>query len=174
MNIYLLGYMGCGKNKIAKRLAAHTRRDFVDLDCRFENKYGNISDFFKQNGENAFRQAEQELLHESAQLTDSVIALGGGTPCFEDNMDWLLHHGFTVYLKMNELALLQRLRLAQKKRPLLENLSEGELLNFIGEQLMQRSPYYERAHLRYPGINVKTEDLWQQIQNGMQKLAEEE
>ena len=171
MNIYLLGYMGCGKTSTAKRLASYSQRNFVDLDDCFEAAHGAIGEYFKKQGETAFREAERQLLHECGQLTDSIIALGGGTPCFGDNMDWLLRHGFTVYLKMNELALLQRLSNTRKKRPLLANLTDGEMLSFIGEQLKQRAPFYERAHLSYPGINVKTAELWREIECGIQLLT---
>lgn len=173
MNIYILGYMGCGKSKVAKQLASYSHRNYVDLDSCFEKKFGKINDFFRQKGEPAFRQVERELLLESQNYENSIIALGGGTPCFENNMDWILQHGFSVYLKMNELALLQRLRFATVQRPMLENLSETELLEFIYNHLKERSPYYERADLSWSGINVHIADLWDKIEEKMKLSGKE-
>ena len=108
MNIYLMGYMGCGKTRAGRRLAAHSQRPFTDLDTLFEKRLGtSIPEYFRQHSEESFRQEERQMLHETAGLDNNIIALGGGTPCFEDNIDWIKSHGISVYLKMNELALCQ-------------------------------------------------------------------
>lgn len=160
--------MGCGKSKTGRRLAAHARLPFTDLDQLFETRTGTqIDDFFSRYSEADFRRIEAELLHETATNTDTVISLGGGTPCFGDNMEWIQKHGFSVYLKMNELSLLQRLCSSPKKRPLLAGLSADEMLERICKQLTQRETFYLQADLLYSGINVDIPSLWDKIQQAL-------
>lgn len=67
-------------------------------------------------------------------MKDTVISCGGGTPCFGDNMADMNKHGITVYLKMEAEALKHRLTHPKKKRPLLMNVSEENLLTVIKEE----------------------------------------
>lgn len=170
MNIYLLGYMGCGKSKTGRRLASHIQRPFLDLDSLFESSAGmRIDDFFARYSEAEFRRMEAELLRKTADGTDTVVSLGGGTPCFGDNMEWIRSHGFSVYLKMNELSLLQRLCSSPKKRPLLAGLSADGMLERICSQLPQRETFYLQADLVYSGINVDIPALWERMRPALEK-----
>lgn len=170
MNIYLLGYMGCGKSKTGRRLASHIQRPFLDLDSLLETRTGlRIDEFFARRSETEFRRAEAELLRETADGTDRIVSLGGGTPCFGDNMAWIKAHGFSVYLKMNELSLLQRLCSSPKKRPLLAGLSADGMLERICSQLPRREVFYLQADLVYSGINVDIDALWDSIRQALQK-----
>jgi shikimate kinase len=174
MNIYLIGYMGCGKTKTGRRLAAHAGCPFTDLDNLFESRFGiTIQDYFNRHPEEAFRKEERLLLHETAALEGHIIALGGGTPCFEDNMDWIKRHGVSVYLEMNELMLFQRLRCSHKIRPLLAGLDDDQLLDHICRQLPQRERYYRQADVAWPGLNVEIPPLWQRLQTFQQPRISE-
>ena len=145
-NIYLVGFMGCGKSTIGRRLAAAGGYNFVDLDQRVCDLAGmTIPEIFASQGEEAFREWERKALEEVAQMERVVVATGGGAPCFGDNMDFLLRHGKAVYLKMTPRALQQRLLHARAVRPKIVGKGPEELLAYIEELLTEREPYYGKA-----------------------------
>ncbi len=159
MRIYLLGYMGCGKSTIGKKLAKTLGFPFIDLDEQIEQQAGKtIVAIFEEDGEAVFRKIEQQALHQTFELENAVIATGGGAACFADNMDQMRVNGVTVYIELPAKALANRLKNAAEKRPLLKNKNEAEQLAFIEEALLVREPYYRRACVIVNGIdlNVKT------------------
>ena len=158
MKIYLIGFMGCGKSSIGKKLASICRLSFVDIDALFEQEYQcSIFEFFASHAEAEFRKEEQKILHQTAQLDDVVIATGGGIPCFEDNMDWLLSHGTVVYVEIPPLALHHRLIHSKKERPLLPN--KKTLLEDIETLFAQREATYKKAHITISGIQYNMNTL---------------
>jgi shikimate kinase len=160
MRIFLVGYMGSGKTSTGKLLARGLGYEFMDIDELFEGKYKiSIQDFFKKYDESAFRKLEHDLLEETIQRDNIVYSMGGGTPCFYDNMDILKRNGLTVYIKMPTKALFQRLQASKKRRPVLHGLSDDELLGHIHDQLMIREMYYSQAELTVEGINLDIEAL---------------
>lgn len=155
MRIYLVGFMGCGKSFSGRNLSRKLGFGFTDLDVLFEHRYRiNIQEFFRKYGESAFRAVEQRLLYETEAFHRVVISTGGGTPCFGDNMEWINSHGLSVYLKMSPSALYHRLSHSRKPRPLIKDLSEEALRQYIREKLTTREPFYQRAHLVVPGENL--------------------
>lgn len=151
MRIYLTGFMGSGKSFFGKKIARAYAMAYVDLDHAIEMHFGKfIPQIFEQHGEAAFRQMEQEILHRTALLPNAVIACGGGTPCFFDNMEWMNTHGLTVYLRTSVPTLVKRLESdPAHQRPLLKNLSGQALEQFIHERLQQREPFYKQAFLSF-------------------------
>lgn len=146
--IYLVGYMGSGKSTTGKRLASKLNYRFVDLDRLIESTYKtSIPLLFEKYDEHAFRLLEQSALKNTLTGTRTVIATGGGAPCFFDNMDVMNRNGFTIYLKMTPGALAYRLKHARKRRPLLENINEAELQEHISHNLEEREKYYKKAQL---------------------------
>ncbi len=100
MRIYLLGFMGCGKSSLGRRLARKLEYPFLDIDNEVERILGQeIPDIFRTKGETAFREAERQVLHSTATVQKAVIATGGGTPCYSDNMDFMLENGAQCTLK---------------------------------------------------------------------------
>lgn len=149
--IFLLGFMGSGKTFWGLRLAKRLDLPFVDLDLALQTgENRSIGKIFEENGESGFRVLELEYLHRMAQLTPCVLATGGGTPCFFDNMAWMNAHGTTVYLKTPVDVLLARLRLDQTVRPLLQGVPEHDLEAHISRLLAQREPVYEQARIIMP------------------------
>ena len=140
--------MGSGKSSIGKRLANRMGFQFIDLDKEIEEyAQATIEDIFEKNGEEFFRSLERYVLAKLIQKDKVVLATGGGTPCFEDNMDLLLESGFVVYLKLSPDKLHKRLSMAKKgKRPLVKGKKGEDLLNFIREHLGGRESFYLRAH----------------------------
>ena len=144
--ILLVGFMAAGKTTLGKALAKEMGLQFIDLDHYIENRYRcTVSQLFAQRGEEAFRQIERNMLHEVAEFEDVVIATGGGTPCFFDNMDYMNAQGITVFLDASVDVIYTRLTIARVQRPLVAGKSAEELRTYIAEMLGHRMPYYSRA-----------------------------
>jgi len=170
MKIYLIGFMGSGKTTVGKRLATHCEYAFMDTDKLFETKHNcTIESYFERFGEDLFRKEEALLLRETASLENTVIATGGGTPCFHDNMDWMLSHGICVYLEMSPKALYNRLINSKLVRPLLqvETHNCASLLEIIQDMLSQREQYYKKATITVSGLDVDISGLHALIRQGI-------
>ena len=146
--IILLGYMGAGKTTVGRELAKRLNMRFYDLDWYIESRFcKKVSQIFEAEGEEGFRKKERNMLHEVAEFEDVVVALGGGAPCFFDNMEYInqIDDTETIYLKGTPEVLYQHLMMAKGKRPLLEGKSPEELKSYIRESLEGREPYYNKA-----------------------------
>ncbi|MDD4799660.1 MAG: shikimate kinase, partial [Proteiniphilum sp.] len=118
--IFLIGYMGCGKSTLGKRLAQSLSLTFIDLDAHIQNKYRKtISELFAEKGEEQFRMIERQALLEVAAFEDVLISTGGGAPCFFDNMEVMNRAGITIYIQAFPEELAARLRASKTVRPLL-------------------------------------------------------
>lgn len=152
MIIILIGYMGSGKSTIGQKLSKIIGFDFIDLDSFIEKKEGmTISELFKSKSEIYFRKIESRYLKEVLQFkNNTVLALGGGTPCYGANMETILDHTNvkSVYLKASIPQLVERLEKEKSKRPLIAHLkSREELVEFIGKHLFERSFFYNQSHM---------------------------
>ena len=144
--IFLIGFMGAGKTTLGEVLSASLGLSFCDLDQYIEQRYmKSISDIFAQSGEQGFREIEKKMLHEVANFEDVVIACGGSTPLFFDNMDYMLARGETIYLNASVDTLVRRLKEARSKRPLIAQKSDEELELFVRSEIKRREPGYLRA-----------------------------
>ena len=154
---FLIGYMGSGKTTLGHAVSARTGVRFIDLDDYIESREGcSIREIFATRGEQAFRDIERQALAEVSGLSDTLVACGGGTPCFGDNMDIMNSRGLTVYLDAPHPSLLSRLKEGRAKRPLIASLTDDELDRFIREQLGRRLPYYTRAGLSFDSSRLET------------------
>ena len=126
MKLFIIGYMGCGKSTIGKKIAHQLSLPFYDLDKEIEQKIQySIFDFFEKFGEAEFRKVEKDTLQMFLRTSeDCVIATGGGTPCFFDNMENMLKNGVCVYIKKSPKLLANRLIQAKQKRPLIKNKTQ--------------------------------------------------
>lgn len=145
-HIVLMGFMGSGKTTVGRIVAALMNFPFVDLDAVIvEEKGQSIADIFADEGETAFRKIESSALAKILGRSEShVISLGGGTPCFNDNMNLIKNCSITFYLRLGVARLASRLSL-DGARPLIANKSQAELLRYISETLQGRRRYYEVA-----------------------------
>lgn len=160
MRIFLIGFMGCGKTTLAKKLSARLGYRLVDLDHEIEHKLGqSVASFFADHGEDAFRKLESEMLKTLNYDQNTVIATGGGTPCFFDNMDWMNAHGHTIYIEMPPPALATRLQGGKASRPLLKDLNKEEIQHYIEQKLSEREVHYQKAKSIVSGINLGADDL---------------
>ena len=148
-NYFLIGFMGPGKSHWGKLWAAANKLTFVDLDELIEKEEDStIAEIFDTKGEDYFRKIEKELLRKSGELINTLIACGGGTPCFFDNMQWMNDHGITIYIQSRPVEILDRVMEEKEKLPLLKKLNEEELLFYIEQKLKEREPFYSQAKIK--------------------------
>lgn len=160
MRIYLLGYMYSGKSTIGRQLAKRLGYRFMDTDQAIEEKYRlSIPLFFNRYGEQAFRIVEQKMLFGTADLEDTVIALGGGTPCNEENSAFVRQNGCSIYLKMSAEKIIERMIRSRKQRPLLADKSEAERKAHVVAQLAEREAYYSQATLTVDAGTGNAEEI---------------
>lgn len=160
VRVYLIGYMGSGKSRTGGEAAAKMDWHFTDMDDLFEEKYRiSVLDFFEKYDENSFRNIERKLLHETILQDNMIIATGGGTPCFFDNMDFINKNGSSIYLKPDIALLINRLRIVRKKRPLLKDVKLENLPEFIHQQIAERELYYSKAHFTIEGSAISAEKI---------------
>jgi shikimate kinase len=144
--IFLLGMPGCGKSVGGKILAEKLNFLFIDLDLFIQKKEEkNIREIFRQHGEEYFREKESAYLKSLPVEQSTVVSLGGGTPCFHDNMNWIKENGKSFYLKMNSETLAIRIQPKNQDRPLLNDVLKENLVKKIEEVSMQRESFYGRA-----------------------------
>ncbi|MGE5317117.1 MAG: shikimate kinase [Chloroflexota bacterium] len=164
--VFLIGYMGCGKSTVGKKLATRLKFDFIDTDSAIENMTGKpVSVIFEQEGEDAFRLLENSVLKSLAARNNIVIATGGGTPCFYDNMAMMNRSGITIYVKMHPDSLAKRIIDSKTERPLLRRISDNDLPSYIANHLNARERFYNQAQLTVKGENLKIDELHLLIQN---------
>lgn len=142
----MLGFMGSGKSYWGKIWAERSGFTFLDLDQLIENReQATIVDIFERKGEEIFRLLETKMLRDLARHENCIIACGGGTPCFHDNMNWMNEKGTTVFLSAPASYLFEKIKSEKAKRPLIKSVNEAELLFFTEQKLKERQPYYEQA-----------------------------
>lgn len=144
--IILIGYMCVGKTTIGKELAKRRGQMFYDLDWYIEERFRKrVPQIFAEEGEEAFRKKERNMLHEVAEFENVVVSCGGGTPCFFDNIDYMNQAAEVIYLKASPETILSHLKISKGKRPLLEGMSLEELQTFVTDQIQTREDFYLRA-----------------------------
>jgi shikimate kinase len=147
--------MGSGKSTAGRRLASYLKWSFVDLDEKIEKTEGmKIPVIFSQKGESLFREMESKALRELQSESHVVISTGGGTPCFSNNMEFMLESGLTIYLKMTPSNLKRRLIRSSEGRPLLKDIDRRDLEGFIAAKLAEREKWYSRAEIITDGLNT--------------------
>jgi shikimate kinase len=161
MRIFLIGFMGCGKTTVGKRLSSKLGLKFLDLDQFVEEKYGKtVTEQFSELGEQGFRERERDAVVEvSTMMDDVLVSTGGGAPCFYNNMDVMRENGITIYLKMTPNALASRLKGARKNRPLLQGKTYEELVDYIALTLNNREPFYDRARIVVSALSIDVDGL---------------
>lgn len=147
MRVFLIGFMGSGKTHWGRTLAAQLKIPFFDLDeiiIGKENK--TVAEIFAACGEEYFRMLEKETLEVLIEEHPSmVLSCGGGTPCFFNNIDTMKNDGIVVWLNTHIDVILQRLMREKSKRPLLKEIADREMKNYIIKKLNERRMYYEQA-----------------------------
>jgi shikimate kinase len=158
--IFLIGFMGSGKSTAGRKLASQLNWSFIDLDEKIQKMEGmKIPDIFSLKGEPYFRKLEAKALQELKSVKETVISTGGGTPCFADNMDFMMSSGLTVYIRMTPLNLKKRLEGSVEGRPLLREVDMKDLQEYITSKLAEREKWYSRAEIIIDVVNNDLPDL---------------
>ncbi len=168
MIIILIGYMGSGKSAVGKALAEVLEYEFIDLDQFIEEQEGrSISKIFENQGEIYFRKVESKYLSLVLEKSENIVlAPGGGTPCYGDNLKLLKNHSgiHSFYLKASIKTLANRLLSETAKRPLIAHLtSEEQIVEFIGKHLFERSAFYSQTDRVLETDEKSIQDLVEQI-----------
>ena len=154
--IYLIGFSTSGKSSLGKIIAEKLNYHFIDLDEAISQQQGkSINTLFNEFGEEGFRKIEQQLLVNTLFLTETVIACGGGTPCYSDNIDFLLRNGTVIYFEVDEAILLERMVNNTAERPLFNGKTKEEIAIHITNLLNVRKEFYERASITIKNNNEK-------------------
>ncbi len=156
---FLLGLMGSGKSFWADRLGKLLNVPAFHLDDEIErSEQKTIAQIFAEKGEEYFRNKETEVLKSFADKNNFILSVGGGTPCFNDNMDWMNANGSTIWIDEPLETIEKRLLTEKSHRPLIANIPDKNLHTFLSEMLNKRSPFYSQAkyHLKQNEIAEET------------------
>ena len=165
MKLVLLGYMGCGKSAISKTICEQLNYLRIDLDDYMEEKESKtIAEIFSTQGEIYFRKLETNCLKELLNSEDNfVLSLGGGTPCFGNNMELINQKSTSIYLSASIRVLTQRLLPEKNKRPLIARIKNEELQTFIGKHLFKRRAFYLQAKITITVDNKHVKEIAKEI-----------
>ncbi|WP_421807725.1 shikimate kinase [Flagellimonas sp.] len=166
MKIVLLGYMASGKSTVGRLLARQLGISFVDLDDYIEqHQKKSIKDIFSAKGEIFFRKLEHQMLKEVLDThTAVVLSTGGGTPCYANNMETILQQSdHSIYLNHSIPVLVERITKEKEHRPLVKNIPENDLPEFVGKHLFERRPFYMQAEHRVDCDLLSAEDVVAEI-----------
>jgi shikimate kinase len=171
MKIILIGYMASGKSTIGKILSESLQLPFYDLDSIIEQELKTtINEIFEQKGELFFRKKEREVLEVFLNNTNNyVLALGGGTPCYYDNFNLYQNDNIkSFYLKTSVTTIIERLKTQKNTRPIVANLNDEELTEFVAKHLFERNYFYNQVQTIITVDNKNEEEIVSEI---VSKLA---
>ena len=166
MKIVLLGYMASGKSTIGREISKKLDMKFIDLDDYISKREkSSISEIFKVKGEIYFRRIESLYLSEILNSKDSfILSLGGGTPCYSNNMELILNsEASSIYIKAGIKTLVSRLTAEKNKRPLVAELEDDKLVEFVAKHLFERRFFYEQASMTVNTEDKSTEEITTEI-----------
>lgn len=149
MRLYLIGYMGCGKSTIGRKISRFASLNFVDTDSCVEKAEGaTIADIMDCQGEEYFRQAEHKALLDTVEQDNIVVSTGGGLPMWGGNMEIIKDGGLSVYLRRTPSNIISRLSpYGRQKRPKFRGLNDRELLEFMTKHMAEREEIYSQADM---------------------------
>ena len=161
MKIFLIGFMGCGKTHWGKELSEKLRIPFFDLDQKIEEKEEkSINEVFSEKGEEYFRLLEKEVLHLLVESHENfIMACGGGTPCFYNNIDYMNQRGITVWINCSTSCLVARLGKEKQNRPLIKDLDDDQLHTYIMKKVGDRRIFYQQADVILTEDEISVENI---------------
>ena len=153
--IFLVGMMGSGKTYWTKFLAKKLKVGGYDLDYLVEtNEEKTIAEIFDEDGEEYFRKQESKILKWFKEKKSFVLGTGGGTPCYHDNMEWMNKNGLTIFIDPPISQLVERLTPEKAHRPLICNLSDEALIQFLTQKRLDRLAIYEQAKIKLSAAEI--------------------
>jgi shikimate kinase len=163
MKLFLIGMMGSGKTYWAERLKKKFKIPAYDLDSLVEMmEEKTIPEMFAEDGEDFFRKAESKMLRMFKEKKQFILSCGGGTPCFNDNINWMNKNGTTVWIDEPVDVLAARLSIEKLHRPLIKDLEDEDLKTYLKNKLAEREEFYKQATYRL-NANQLNEDGFSKI-----------
>ncbi len=162
MLIFLIGYMGCGKSTIGRKLSQRLGWKVVDTDKIIEqDERCTIAQIFDNKGEEYFRDLERGVVEKLSNKSENcIVSTGGGLPVWGENMALLSGVGVTVYLKRTATNIASRLSAnGRYKRPKLRGLNDEELVAFMSENIALREPIYNQAELVIDAVPLDDNEI---------------
>lgn len=157
----MLGMPSSGKSTLGRNLAKELDYDFMDLDRKIEVSEGKkINEIFRLEGEEYFRKKESEQLKKIPVDSKLVIALGGGTPCFFDNMDYIKEHGISIFLDVSPEKLEERMRTSRRNNRPMFKLENENLLDTLTDTYNKRIDIFKTASIIIEGDTDASTILW--------------
>ena len=157
--------MSSGKTYWGKALSRKLDIPFFDLDEHVVAAEGrSINDIFAQDGEEYFRRREKEILHIITESHETfLMACGGGTPCYYNNIEYMNASGITIWINTPIETLFERLKKERDHRPLIRNLDDDQLKSYIIKKFSDRKIFYEQAKIIADEENINLEDFVEKI-----------
>ena len=160
--IFIIGFMGVGKSTIGKKLALQKDVNFIDVDKEIElSEETSIVEIFKEKGEKYFREIESIIIRRIQP--NSIVACGGGLPCYNDNIKYINENGISIYLYADENNILKRINEDITNRPLINNIKKKDLKSYIRTKFRERSEIYKKANFTINTNNKSESEILTQI-----------
>jgi shikimate kinase len=165
MKIFLIGFMGSGKTYWGKKLSEKLNIPFFDMDEQITRSEGqSITEIFAKFGEEYFRLKEKGILSMVTENNPTfVMACGGGSPCYFNNIDYMNQSGTTIWLNTPLTVLFSRLIKEKDKRPLLKELTDDQLMGFIVKKFSDRKIYYQQADIVVDDENISLDHFIEMV-----------
>ncbi|MFN4244399.1 MAG: shikimate kinase [Tepidisphaerales bacterium] len=149
MAVFLLGYRGCGKSTVGRRLASRLWQDFHDTDVLVERAAGmSIAELWRSSGEAAFRALEARIVQDLIRLDEGVVALGGGSVLDVHTRDALKASAHKrIYLRCEVDELVRRLAADPNTARTRPSLTGGDAAGSeeVRQVLAVREPIYREV-----------------------------
>ncbi len=159
--LFICGMPGSGKSKFGKRLSNRLLWNFIDLDQFIEEESGSSpAEIIQSQGESEFRIIESACLRKIQPEVLTIVSCGGGTPCFNDNLNWMKQQGELAFIDLPLATLKQRLTQSSdlEKRPLLGN-SESDLQSNLEILWKSREPFYRQITWWIDGLKINLSEI---------------
>ena len=164
MKLFLIGFMGSGKSLVGKMLGKQLKTEFLDLDICIEKANNtSVHQIFGTTGQDYFRQLEHEQIKNLDKQAHMIIATGGGTPCYFNNLELMNSMGKTVYLKTETNLLLERIKRDRSNRPLVKDIPPQDLETYVINQLKKREHFYSSANITIESNGKTPEKICDEI-----------
>ena len=158
-NLVFLGMMGSGKSSIGSLVAKKLQLNFIDIDNEIETELGvSIKKIFETKGEDYFRKFEEKITLKKLKLSSEVISLGGGAFSNKNIRKEVLKNHLSFWLNWSDEILVNRIK-NSKKRPLVSNATENEIIDLI----KKRSNIYSKALYKIDCDNLTKKEIVKRI-----------
>lgn len=142
---FLIGMPAAGKTTAGKFISNNTNLELIDLDSEIEKYCGKkIKDIFHEYGEEYFRKIENNLLINIIKINDRfILSLGGGTPCYKNNMDVIKKSGISFFIDRDLEFIIKKVR-KNKKRPMFYGIED--IKDYLKKMYASRKKFYNRSN----------------------------